>query len=319
MSVNMQATAVSRAVEEEQAEQLAFFESVWLPNAPLAAPAKTGPYRRTTRLKALGMPMIEANPTCLQSLVIADVDTTDIRGLAEDMGLPAPTFYVGRKADVVTGHITYALKNPVCLTNAASRKPVNLLARIETGICDVLGADIGYAGRITKNPITPGDHQYALFAENYPTYSLHQLAAPLDKIGALPTFNDPRPRQNSGIGRNVDIFNRTRTWGYRAIKRYWDDDINTWFEVVHAHATAYNLDLEKENRIPLPTNEITHLSRSIATWIWKRFNPQTFTMIQAARGRKTTPERARKAGLARAQQRTKNATSQAVSAGAIKL
>lgn len=299
MSVNLQATRLGTDGLAERAEQRAFFESVWLPNAPLAAMKKTGPYRRTTREKALFMPMIEANPACLQSLVIADVDTTDIRGFAEDMGLPSPTFYVAKRAEIPTGHITYALKTPVCLTNAASRKPVNLLARIETGIADVLGADIGYAGKFTKNPITPGPNQYALFAEEYPTYSLRQLAAPLDKIGALPAFNDPRPRQSSGIGRNVDVFNRTRTWGYRAIKRYWTDDVETWFEIVHAHATAYNLDLEKEDRIPLPPNEIHHLSRSIATWIWKRFNPETFSMIQTKRSRKG----ARKGGIASGQQR----------------
>lgn len=49
----------------------------------------------------------------------------------------------------------YALKDPVCLTNAARCTPVNLFARVEQGLMDVLGGDIGYGGRITKNPTHP--------------------------------------------------------------------------------------------------------------------------------------------------------------------
>lgn len=40
----------------------------------------------------------------------------------------------------------------VRLTDAGHRAPVNLLARIEQGLTDVLDGDIGYGGRITKNP-----------------------------------------------------------------------------------------------------------------------------------------------------------------------
>ena len=39
----------------------------------------------------------------------------------------------------------------VRLTDAGHRAPVNLLARIEQGLTDVLDGDIGYGGRITKN------------------------------------------------------------------------------------------------------------------------------------------------------------------------
>lgn len=287
----------------DEGEQLALFDETWRSNVPLAAWQKTGPYRRTTREKAKGMPMIEANPACLQSLIVTDIDTHDIRDLHTMIGMPTPTWAVAKAGPVVTGHIAYGLTNPVCLTNAASRRPVNLLCRIEAGICDLLGGDPGYAGRIMKNPLAPPTGEHTIWGagegEDCRTYLLKELASPLDKLGALPSPTDPRPRQLSGVGRNVDIFNRTRAWGYRAIKRYWADDIDTWFEVVNAHAIAYNLDLEKEDRTPLPANEIHHLSRSIARWIWKRFNPETFSMIQTRRSHKG----ARKGGIASGKQR----------------
>ena len=112
-------------------------------------------------------------------------------------------------------------------------------------------------------------------------------------LGALPTWNDPLPKANSGVGRNVDIFDRTRTWAYRAIKRYWTDGIEVWEEIVHAHTTAANLNLEKEHRDPLPEKEIHHLSRSIAHWVWTRFTPEQFSTIQSARGKKSGPARSK--------------------------
>lgn len=278
-------------------EKRAFIDSHWLPNVPLAASAKTGPYKRTTRAKALDMPLIEANPTCLRSLIVTDVDTSDVRDLACLVGLPAPSWSVIHKSEVATGHVVYALSNPVCMTDAGRRRPVNLLARIETGITDVLGGDVAYAGRIMKNPLAPGAHQYALFGEDYPAYSLFELANSLDLIGALPAFDDPRPRQSSGIGRNVDIFDRTRRWAYRAVKRYWNDGFYTWEEVVQARASSLNLALEEENRPPLPDVEINHLARSIAKWVWGRFTPEVFSVVQAARGKKS--------GIKRQEKRTK--------------
>ena len=71
----------------------------------------------------------------------------------------------------------------------------------------------------------------------------------------------------------MDIFDRTRRWAFRANKRNWTDGINVWVEVVHAHAIAANLNLEKEHRDPLPEKEIHRLAPRIAHWVWTRFNP----------------------------------------------
>lgn len=266
-------------------EQLALFGASYRPRRPLCGPSKSGPYRRRERAAALSSaPYIEVNPLCVQSLIVTDVDAGDVAGLPQLVGLPPESWAVRTRNAIGSGHIGYALATPVVLTDAAHRRPINLLARVEQGLRDVLGGDMTYAGRIMKNPLSPGAFQDTLWPQDviFPTYTLRELASSLSDLGALPAPGDPRPRQ-SGVGRNVDVFDRTRAWAYRAIKRYWSSSFSEWSEVVHAKATILNLDLERESREPLPDREILHLSRSISKWVWSKFTPKTFSEIQTQR------------------------------------
>lgn len=266
-------------------EQLALFGASYRPQRPLCGPSKSGPYRRRERASALSeSAYIEVNPLCIQSLIVTDVDAGDVAGLAQLVGLPPASWAVRTRNAIGSGHIGYALASPVVLTDAAHRRPINLLSRVEWGIRDVLGGDTAYAGRIMKNPISPGVFQDTLWPQDeiFPTYTLRELASSLADLGALPSPGDSRPRQ-SGVGRNIDVFDRTRAWAYRAIKRYWNSGFSEWDEVVHAKARILNLDLEREGRIPLPDREILHLSRSISKWVWSRFTPESFSDIQAQR------------------------------------
>lgn len=266
-------------------EQLALFGASYKPRKPLCGPSKTGPYKRRKRSAALSeSAYIEVNPLCIQSLIVTDVDAGDVSGLAQLVGLPPESWAVRTRNAIGSGHIGYALATPVVLTDAAHRRPINLLARVEWGLRDVLGGDTAYAGRIMKNPVSPGLFQDTLWPQDviFPTYTLRELASSLSDLGALPSPGDPRPKA-SGVGRNVDIFDRTRAWAYRAIKRYWQDDFSEWGEVVHAKAAILNLDLEREGREPLPDREIWHLSRSISKWTWSKFTPKAFSEIQAQR------------------------------------
>ena len=162
---------VLRDLDDDQVQPEALFELSWLPKAPMASSAKEGPYRRRRRDTAAELPYVEVNPACLASLIVTDIDTTDIRELPQALGLPAPSWEVGRREDVATGHIGYALVAPVCLTDAGRRRPVNLLMRIERGICDVLGGDPHYAGRIMKTPSHQGTTSTHCSTKNSPATS----------------------------------------------------------------------------------------------------------------------------------------------------
>lgn len=260
------------------------FPEWWLPRKPLASSTKTGPYQHMRRDRALELPYIESNPMVMRSLVITDRDAAGADWQADLSGLPEPS-YVAMNPHTTAGHIVYALKDPVCLTDAARRRPVNLLARIEHGMNTVLGGDSSYGGRITKNPLN-AEH-VTLWGEAL--YSLRDLAKALDDIKALPTAGNPRKTvQSSVVGRNVSLFDMTRKWSYRAIARYWDAPAEEWERAVFTHAHEVNETIVANDFTcgPLAYPEVRSVARSIARWTRRNFSPEEFSAIQRARGRK---------------------------------
>lgn len=264
------------------------FPGWWLPKKPLAASSKTGPYQHMRRSKALELPYIESNPLVMRSLVITDRDGSGADWQAGLSGLPEPS-YVALNPHTTAGHIVYALKDPVCLTDAARRRPVNLLARIEHGMNAVLGGDASYGGRITKNPLN-AEH-ITLWGEAL--YGLHDLAKALDEIKALPSTGNPRKTvTTSAIGRNVSLFDITRKWSYRAIAGYWTASMEEWERAVFTHAHEVNETIIGNDFTcgPLAYGEVRSVSRSIARWTRRNFSPEDFSAIQRARGRKQSKE-----------------------------
>lgn len=260
------------------------FPGSWLPRRPLASWQKTGPYRHMKRANALELPYVESNPLVMRSLVITDRDASDADYAAELAHLPAPS-YVALNPHTKAGHIVYGLKNPVCLSDAARRRPVNLLARIEHGLNTALDGDPSYGGRITKNPLNA--QHVTLWGEAL--YSLYELAKALDDIKALPSAGNPRKTvQTSIVGRNCSLFDITRRWAYRGISNYWKAPAEAWERAVYSHATEVNETIIANDFTtgPLSWTEVTHISRSIARWTRRNFSPEEFSRIQTSRSEK---------------------------------
>ncbi|AWK16311.1 primase C-terminal domain-containing protein [Candidatus Williamhamiltonella defendens] len=74
------------------------------------------------------------------------------------------------------------------------------------------------------------------------------------------------------------MFEKTRQWAYKAIKRGWPD-LPQWFEACFDRALAYNLQFS----FPLGENEVKAIARSISKWTYQRFNASKFSRIQAIR------------------------------------
>lgn len=267
------------------------FPDVWLHERPRVTDRKGNPTWRVPRAQALEYPYIEPNVTgILQSLVITDRDAPDADRIADVLGLPTPS-WVALNPHTTAGHIVYALKDPVPLTDAARRPPVNFLARVEHGLADVFDGDPGYSGNLTKNP---HHHMHpTLWGDETARYGLRELAKALDDLGALPKAGDPRKRvTRSAVGRNVALFDDTRQWAYKAVRSYWGAPEREWGNAVFAKAYEWN-----ETRIAndfttgaLPATEVGYIAKSVAAWIWERFTPEAyarkFSQIQAAKGRK---------------------------------
>lgn len=263
------------------------FPEVWLHERPRVTDRKGNPTWRTSRLEAMRMPYVEPNVTgMIQSLIITDRDRPEADRIADVLGLPLPS-WVAINPHTTTGHIVYALKDPVPLTDAARRPPVNLLARIEHGLADVLDGDPGYTGVLTKNP----NHfmHPTLWGPQEARYGLRELASALDTLGALPNPRNPRKNvQRSAVGRNVALFDETRDWAYKAVRRFWGAPEREWEAAVRAYAWSTN-----ETRIgndfscgPLPWQEVRYLAKSVEDWVWERFTPEAFTARQSALGKK---------------------------------
>lgn len=248
------------------------FTEHWLPQKPLCADRKNGGYKRQKRTRALEYAYIETNPLAMQSLIVTDHDGADSDYIADLAGLPQPS-WVAMNPHTRSGHIVYALKSPVCLTDAGHRAPVNLLARVEQGLTEVLGGDIGYGGRITKNP-THNAHM-PLWGEAEALYGLKELAKALGDVGALPApHRGAQTVLDSTVGRNVALFNLTRQWAYRARLRY--TDYTEWVETVYAFASMKNASVIADgfSRGPMSENEVAQIATSIARWVWGKITPE---------------------------------------------
>ena len=270
-------------------EQGALFslDEVYRPLRPLCSNEKDGSYRRRSRQDALEYAYIETNPLCIQSLVVADVDDGDWWDY-DRAGIPAPSWRTYTLLDS-SYHAVWALRDPVCLTDASRRAPVNLLARVEAGLRRAVHADSSYGGRITKNPLNT--HHTTTWgindensADSLDAYTLRELASALDYAHLLPKLHERRALIASEVGRNVSLFDTTRNWAYRAVQRYWDGPYSEWEENVFAYTMNKNFGvIADEWGVPLPTTEVKHLARSISKWVWRRFTPERFSAIQRHR------------------------------------
>ena len=95
-------------------------------------------------------------------------------------------------------HCVYALEVPVARHDGARTLPLVYLAHVADRLSHHLGADEGYQGLITRNPLRPGEGCFTHWARMFP-YTLREL----DKL--LPK-GKPASHRLTGIGRNCDLF-----------------------------------------------------------------------------------------------------------------
>jgi hypothetical protein len=245
---------------------------------------KRGTYRQPREL-ALERRYIQANPSALITSLVIDVDHENalLRAMDRGNGIPMPSYVA--QSPTGRAHVGYLLKAPVCRTDSARLEPMRFAARVEAGLVNALDADRGYAGFLTKNPIH--EHWDTVWGTDQ-LYTLGELATQLP--GWLPRTLPRKAADNSGLGRNVALFNRVRLWSYSSVRRYWSDGPNVWGEVTHAYALAVN----QEFAVPLDASEVAHLAHSVSRWTWRNFTPERFTELQTERGRKGSKAAAEK-------------------------
>ena len=161
---------------------------------------------------------------------------------------------------------------PVARHNGAHTAPLSYLAHVADRLAHHLGADPGYTGLITRNPINPGPECYTHWGRMFP-YTIGEL----DKL--LPKDKPPSRRQ-TGIGRNCDLFLsmvsevfRPR-WAAILGAKGWS---KAWLEYVKVQNVAMFGDSF------LPNSECRSIAKSCFRYWTRHYDPERFSDIQRSR------------------------------------
>ena len=169
--------------------------------------------------------------------------------------LPEPNMIVQRRSNSHS-HVSYFLAKPVHRGPTAREAPLRLFARISEFYRQALGADPGYNGVLTHNPMRSA-HRHGEFLTHWGCnrpYSLSELAEPIPRGWRLPL------KPTTEAGRNCALFVVLMKWA--------GSPANIGREVlVVARATNDGLD------VPLVDSEVAGLAKSVEryrrSWIAK--------------------------------------------------
>ena len=226
-------------------------------------------------------PKLELNPPHAYAAIILDVDHPSDSGWPGGTPTPTPSWLVvntrpktaTRRAGGI--HAVYALEIPVARHNAAHTAPLSYLAHVADRLAHHLGADPGYTGLITRNPINPGPECYTHWGRMFP-YTIGEL----DK--ALPKGKPPSRRQ-TGIGRNCDLF---RSMVAEVFRPRWADVLETqgWSEAWLDHVRAQNVAQFAPDA--MHDGECRSIAKSCFRYWTRDYDPGRFSDIQRARNGK---------------------------------
>ena len=159
--------------------------------------------------------------------------------------LPRPNMVVERRSNSHS-HVSYFLAKPVHRGANAREAPLRLLARISEFYRHALGADPGYTGVLTHNPMRSA-HRHGEFLTHWgrkQPYPLSELAEPIPKGWRLPV------KPTTEAGRNCSLFVALMKWA--------GSPANIGREVVAvARATNDGMDL------PMGDSEVAGIAKSV--------------------------------------------------------
>ena len=229
-------------------------------------------------------PKLELHPPHVYASIILDCDSTE--GLDDAPGkpwwggnpTPVPSWIVvntrpGTPERRPGGlHCVYALEVPVARHNAAHTLPLAFLAHVADRLSYHLGADPGYQGLITRNPLRPGEGCFTHWSRMF-RYTLGEL----DKL--LPKGKPPS-RRLTGIGRNCDLFESMISEVFRP---RWAGKLGAqgWSKAWLDHVRGQNAVMFAP--YVLPDSECRSIAKSCFRYWTLNYDPERFSDIQRSR------------------------------------
>lgn len=223
--------------------------------------------------RAMLAKFIQQNQPHASYWLVFDVDRNGAAMDWSDRNGPTPNITVKNHVNG-HAHLLYGLQTAVRTAPDSSLKALTYAAAVERGLCARLDADPNYSGLLCKNPLN--DH-WGVTEWRSATYTLDELADYVDlRIPEVANEADVY-----GLGRNCQLFDKTRRWAYKAIRQGWPD-FDLWLLAVIQRVEMHNTQLTN----PLSLAECACIGRSIAKWTHQRFTAHTFSQIQAIKGTK---------------------------------
>lgn len=224
---------------------------------------------------------IQVNHPYYTNFLIFDLDypTAYVDFFYDMVGIPTPNLIVENKENG-HAHYIYQLVTPIYNTDCSRPKPIQYGNAVYSALREVLKADKGYTGLITKNVLHEHWRTHLLREE---PYTLKQLSERLDLTQHKIT-KPIAPDEAVGLGRNCCLFHIVRKWAYIEIRKYRGSTYPQWLQGVIDHCMKLN----GEFTLPMSYNEVKGIAKSIARWTWKRdsYCYQEFIERQSTKGRK---------------------------------
>ena len=226
-------------------------------------------------------PKLELQPPHVWAAIVLDCDTPSDSGWPGGKPSIPPSWMVvntrpGTPERRPGGiHAVYALEVPVARHNAAHRLPLAYLAHIADRLAYHLGADPGYHGVITRNPINPGPECFTHWGRMFP-YTLSELEKRLPK-------GKPPKRRLTGIGRNNDLFGSMVSEVFRP---RWADTLGAqgWSKAWLDHVRGQNAAMFAPH--VMPDSECRSIAKSCFRYWTLNYDAEHFSDIQTARNGK---------------------------------
>ena len=222
---------------------------------------------------AINMQYIQGNQPCMFHYFFFDIDRSDAVMAWHEENLPMP-YWTAQTQKNGHAHLCYKLEIPLCTSEFGSQKAIAYASKIQAGLANKLGADVGYSHLITKNPFHK-DWRVTFWTEQ--AYTLDYLADFVELPKKL-----SKEQEVLGLGRNCIMFDTVRKWAYKAIRAHRGSTFDVWLgEVLKQCKNVNNAFLE-----PLLYSEVKATAKSIARYCWKKdgYHYQEFIDRQSKKG-----------------------------------
>ena len=248
------------------------FTQARLPRRPLCTDRLSDGCWHEPAARALARRYIQINPPKTALWMVFDIDRPGGAFAWENENLPQPAWSCTTKHNG-HGHIVFGLEIPVVGNNLGS-KQVRYFETVKEAYRARLGADPGFAGILTKNPVHT---DWVVERGLQKLWTLGELAEYIE----LPNKSQARQSLVGGRGRNVDTFDRLRFWAYQAVSGSRDSGLQAWMRTVQFKV----IELNQYNTPLLDMRELDQIAKSVSTWVWRNYTGSSNQLNQAASDR----------------------------------